>query len=206
MNNAGVAPDVRADTARSQRGELRPAHRHQPQGPVFPDPTRRRADDATARRCRITRAPWSTSRSISAFTASINRGDYCVAKAGLAMMTKLYAARLAGERHQRVRNPARRHRHGHDRRGEGKVRQAFRRRPDADQPLGPAVRHGQAPSPPLRWAIFLTARGRSSRWTAASICTLDEASAERKAHFFLLSFAHSHISMIKSAPISSPPT
>lgn len=27
----------------------------------------------------------------------MNRGDYCVAKAGLAMMTKLYAARLAPE-------------------------------------------------------------------------------------------------------------
>ncbi len=33
--------------------------------------------------------------SISSFTASVNRGDYCVAKAGLSMMTKLYAARLA---------------------------------------------------------------------------------------------------------------
>lgn len=36
-----------------------------------------------------------TISSISAYTASVNRGDYCVAKAGLAMMTKLYAARLA---------------------------------------------------------------------------------------------------------------
>ena len=33
--------------------------------------------------------------SVSAYTASTNRGDYCVSKAGLAMMTKLYAARLA---------------------------------------------------------------------------------------------------------------
>jgi NAD(P)-dependent dehydrogenase (short-subunit alcohol dehydrogenase family) len=33
--------------------------------------------------------------SVSAYTASVNRGDYCVAKAGLAMMTKLFAARLA---------------------------------------------------------------------------------------------------------------
>ena len=32
---------------------------------------------------------------MSAYTASVNRGDYCVAKAGLGMMTKLYAARLA---------------------------------------------------------------------------------------------------------------
>jgi NAD(P)-dependent dehydrogenase (short-subunit alcohol dehydrogenase family) len=36
-----------------------------------------------------------TISSISAYTASTNRGDYCVAKAGLAMMTRLYAARLA---------------------------------------------------------------------------------------------------------------
>jgi 3-oxoacyl-[acyl-carrier protein] reductase len=33
--------------------------------------------------------------SISAYTASPERGDYCLAKAGLAMMTKLYATRLA---------------------------------------------------------------------------------------------------------------
>jgi NAD(P)-dependent dehydrogenase (short-subunit alcohol dehydrogenase family) len=33
--------------------------------------------------------------SISAYAASVNRGDYCLAKAGLAMMTALYAARLA---------------------------------------------------------------------------------------------------------------
>ena len=36
-----------------------------------------------------------TISSISAYAASTNRGDYCVAKAGLAMMTTLYAARLA---------------------------------------------------------------------------------------------------------------
>jgi NAD(P)-dependent dehydrogenase (short-subunit alcohol dehydrogenase family) len=36
-----------------------------------------------------------TITSISAYTASVNRGDYCVSKAGLAMMTALYAARLA---------------------------------------------------------------------------------------------------------------
>jgi NAD(P)-dependent dehydrogenase (short-subunit alcohol dehydrogenase family) len=35
--------------------------------------------------------------SISAYAASPERGDYCVSKAGLSMMTKLYAARLADE-------------------------------------------------------------------------------------------------------------
>ncbi|HEX4229626.1 MAG TPA: 3-ketoacyl-ACP reductase [Bryobacteraceae bacterium] len=33
--------------------------------------------------------------SISSFTASVNRGDYCVAKAGISMAVKLFAARLA---------------------------------------------------------------------------------------------------------------
>ena len=33
--------------------------------------------------------------SISAFTASVNRGDYCISKAGIAMITKLWAVRLA---------------------------------------------------------------------------------------------------------------
>ena len=33
--------------------------------------------------------------SMSAYTASINRGEYCISKAGLAMVTELFAARLA---------------------------------------------------------------------------------------------------------------
>jgi len=35
--------------------------------------------------------------SISATTVSIDRGEYCISKAGLAMVSKLWAARLAGE-------------------------------------------------------------------------------------------------------------
>ena len=33
--------------------------------------------------------------SISAYTASVNRGEYCISKAGIAMVTQLFAARLA---------------------------------------------------------------------------------------------------------------
>ncbi len=36
-----------------------------------------------------------TITSVSAYTASTNRGDYCVSKAALAMLTPLFAARLA---------------------------------------------------------------------------------------------------------------
>ena len=35
--------------------------------------------------------------SVSAYTASVNRGEYCVSKAGVSMLTELFAARLAGE-------------------------------------------------------------------------------------------------------------
>ena len=35
--------------------------------------------------------------SISAFTSSVNRGEYCIAKAGISMTTKLFADRLAEE-------------------------------------------------------------------------------------------------------------
>ena len=38
-----------------------------------------------------------TISSISAYTASVNRGDYCMAKAALAMLTPLFAARLAAD-------------------------------------------------------------------------------------------------------------
>ncbi|NMP37969.1 MAG: 3-ketoacyl-ACP reductase [Clostridiales bacterium] len=33
--------------------------------------------------------------SVSAYTASVNRAEYCVSKAGISMLTKLFAARLA---------------------------------------------------------------------------------------------------------------
>src|SRR5439155_14475393 len=36
-----------------------------------------------------------TISSVSAYTASVNRGDYCLSKAALSMLTPLYAARLA---------------------------------------------------------------------------------------------------------------
>lgn len=35
--------------------------------------------------------------SMSAYTASVNRGEYCISKAGVGMVTKLFAARLASE-------------------------------------------------------------------------------------------------------------
>lgn len=33
--------------------------------------------------------------SLSAYTSSVNRGEYCISKAGVSMITKLFADRLA---------------------------------------------------------------------------------------------------------------
>ncbi|MCL2509001.1 MAG: 3-ketoacyl-ACP reductase [Oscillospiraceae bacterium] len=35
--------------------------------------------------------------SVSSYAASVNRAEYCLSKAGISMMTKLFAARLAGD-------------------------------------------------------------------------------------------------------------
>src|SRR5690606_24870354 len=52
----------------------------------------KQAPDEQGFRCRIVNIT-----SISAYTASYNRGDYCMVKAGLTMMTKLFADRLAND-------------------------------------------------------------------------------------------------------------
>ena len=57
--------------------------------------------------------------SVSAAMASIERAEYCISKAGAAMMAELYAVRLAPHGIGVFENPARHHRDRHDRRGEG---------------------------------------------------------------------------------------
>jgi 3-oxoacyl-[acyl-carrier protein] reductase len=98
VNNAGVAPNVRADLLEAGEESFDRLISINLKGPYF-------LTQAVARQMieQIQRGVASafgaprivTITSVSAFTASVNRGDYCVAKAGLAMMTKLFAARLA---------------------------------------------------------------------------------------------------------------
>lgn len=92
VNNAGVAPDVRADITEATEESFHRLMTTNLQGPYFL--TQRVAQhmlqhttDALRHIVFIT--------SISAATASINRGDYCISKAGLAMAAQLWAARLA---------------------------------------------------------------------------------------------------------------
>jgi NAD(P)-dependent dehydrogenase (short-subunit alcohol dehydrogenase family) len=95
VNNAGVAPDVRADLLEATEASFDRLININLKGPYFLTQlvARRMIDqkhDASGPRPKIVNIT-----SVSAYTASTNRGDYCVAKAGLAMMTKLFAARLA---------------------------------------------------------------------------------------------------------------
>lgn len=103
VNNAGVAPAVRADLLEAGEESFDRVLAVNLKGPFFLTQQVARwmletpADGPAAGE----RASGPTPRaivfvsSISAYTASGNRGDYCISKAGLAMVVKLFAARLA---------------------------------------------------------------------------------------------------------------
>ena len=95
VNNAGVAPAVRADLLEAGEESFDRLIAVNLKGPYFL--TQLVANRMIGQvRAGVVNAPRIvTISSISAYAASVNRGDYCVAKAGLAMMTTLYAARLA---------------------------------------------------------------------------------------------------------------
>ena len=91
VNNAGVAPDVRADLLEASEESFDRLININLKGPYFLTQLVARAMIEKQTPGKIVNVT-----SVSAYTASTNRGDYCVSKAGLAMMTQLYAARLAG--------------------------------------------------------------------------------------------------------------
>jgi len=94
VNNAGIAPPVRADILEATEASFDAVMSTNLRGPYFLTQAAARLMMASAPLDGLPRAIINVS-SISAFTASTNRGDYCLSKAGLSMMTKLYAARLA---------------------------------------------------------------------------------------------------------------
>ncbi len=95
VNNAGVAPDVRADMLEASEASFDRLIGINLKGPYF---LTQRAAALMIKTSPLPDGPRAVVNvtSVSSFTASTNRGDYCIAKAGLSMMTKLYAARLAG--------------------------------------------------------------------------------------------------------------
>lgn len=94
VNNAGVAPDVRADLLDAAPESFDRLIRINLRGPYFL--TQRVARWLVEQRSAdlaFTGAIVNVS-SVSATMASVNRGDYCISKAGVTMATKLWAARL----------------------------------------------------------------------------------------------------------------
>jgi len=95
VNNAGRAPRVRADLLEASEDSFEDLIRTNLQGPYFLT----QAIAARMVRQKDVDATFTASivfvTSVSAEMASVNRGEYCVSKAGLAMATRLFAVRLA---------------------------------------------------------------------------------------------------------------
>jgi NAD(P)-dependent dehydrogenase (short-subunit alcohol dehydrogenase family) len=94
VNNAGVAPAVRADILEATEESYERVMRINLQGPYFLTQAAanwmiaQRAEDQAYQGCIVNIS------SISATVASPNRGEYCISKAGISMATQLWAARL----------------------------------------------------------------------------------------------------------------
>jgi NAD(P)-dependent dehydrogenase (short-subunit alcohol dehydrogenase family) len=97
VNNAGRAPRLRADLLDAREDSFEELMRTNLQGPYFLTQAIARDQIARRREDPSFGASIVFVTSVSAEMASINRGDYCVSKAGLAMAARLFAARLAPE-------------------------------------------------------------------------------------------------------------
>ncbi len=94
VNNAGVAPKARADLLAATEESFEHVVRTNLQGPHFLTQAaarwmvEQRQADVNFQGCIINVS------SVSATFASVERGEYCISKAGVAMATQLWAARL----------------------------------------------------------------------------------------------------------------
>jgi 3-oxoacyl-[acyl-carrier protein] reductase len=96
VNNAGVAPAARADILEAGEESFDRLMAINLKGPYFITQRVARFMIELHGRLGAGYAPTIiTISSISSYTASVNRGDYCLSKAGLGMLTKLFAVRLA---------------------------------------------------------------------------------------------------------------
>ncbi|MDD5704547.1 MAG: 3-ketoacyl-ACP reductase [Kiritimatiellae bacterium] len=94
VNNAGVAPKVRADILEATEESFERVMKINLQGPYFLTQSvaryliEQKQADASFEGCIVNIS------SVSATVASPSRGEYCISKAGVSMATKLWAARL----------------------------------------------------------------------------------------------------------------
>jgi 3-oxoacyl-[acyl-carrier protein] reductase len=91
VNNAGIAPRERRDVLDATEESFDELISTNLKGPHF-------LTQLAARwMMEVGRGRIVFISSISAFTASVNRAEYCISKAGLSMSRLVYASRLAGE-------------------------------------------------------------------------------------------------------------
>src|ERR1700729_423476 len=102
VNNAGIAPRVRADILEAGEESFDELIATNLRGPYF---LTQSVASWMIRHPAPGRSIVNIS-SVSATVASVNRGDYCIAKAGIAMATKLWAVRLGGVGHRGNRGGA----------------------------------------------------------------------------------------------------
>jgi NAD(P)-dependent dehydrogenase (short-subunit alcohol dehydrogenase family) len=95
VNNAGMAPRQRIDILATTEASYDEVMAVNLKGPFFL--TQRVANAMVAMRQQgVTAQPMIINiGSLSAYTSSVNRGEYCISKAGIGMMTALFADRLA---------------------------------------------------------------------------------------------------------------
>ena len=98
VNNAGMAPRERADITEAGETSFDELISVNLKGPYFLSQS---AANYWLKNPGASRLPGGYKllfvTSISASTASVNRGDYCISKAGLAMVSQLWATRLAAD-------------------------------------------------------------------------------------------------------------
>lgn len=94
VNNAGVAPRERKDILEASEESFQHVVTTNLQGPYFLTQAAANWMIEQKRQDDLFEACVINISSISATVASVNRGEYCIAKAGLSMATKLFAARL----------------------------------------------------------------------------------------------------------------
>ena len=95
VNNAGITSIGRADILEAKEENFDQLMSINLKGPFFLTQQAARWMIELTKEGVVEAPKIVTISSISAYTVSVNRADYCMAKAALGMMTKLYAVRLA---------------------------------------------------------------------------------------------------------------
>lgn len=97
VNNAGMAPRHRVDVLEATEASYDEVMAVNLKGPFFLSQLVAREMIQLKRAGKIAAPKIVNLGSVSAYASSINRAEYCLAKAGIAMMTRLLAHRLAEE-------------------------------------------------------------------------------------------------------------